>query len=84
MGAKTAGLDLAEYGAASLTDENLAHEKMRKDHRLGSIRILEGAGLNGKVDILEEAYRVVQQSLSESGDPRKSSLPESAKIAPIK
>lgn len=84
MGAKTAGLGQAEYAAAALSDENKSHEQMRKDHRLGSIRILGGATLNGKVNVLEEAYKVVQQSLSESGDPRISSLPESAKIAPIK
>ena len=84
MGTEAAGKQKAEYGAAKLSDENLKHEKMREDHRLGSIRILEGARLAGKANILEEAFRVAQQAVSETGDPRVTSLPQAAIIAPPK
>ncbi|OGL30784.1 hypothetical protein A3F37_04170 [Candidatus Saccharibacteria bacterium RIFCSPHIGHO2_12_FULL_41_12] len=36
MGAKTAGLDFAQYGAMELSPENLAHEQMRRNHLLGT------------------------------------------------
>lgn len=84
MGAKTVGLQQAEYGAVALSQDNLKHEKMRKDHRIGSIRILEGARFVGKVNVLDEAFKVAQQAVSETGDPRFTSLPQAAVIAPPK
>lgn len=82
MGAKVAGLPFAEYGAATLSVENLAHEQMRKEHMKGSRRIFEGAQLSKKVDPLWEHFIVVQQSLNQNGDPRLTSLPKAAVIAP--
>lgn len=86
MGAKTAGLDYAEFGAINLSAENLKHEQMRKGHRLGSIRIFEGMALPlpGKIHPLEEHYQAAVEAVEEVGDLRKTSLPEAAVITPSK
>jgi len=84
MGAKTAGLDHAEYGAAVLSPESLKHEEMRKGHRLGSIRMLQGATLRGKVNPLQEHFEVAKAAVDETGDIRITSLPEAAVIKPPK
>lgn len=84
MGAKTAGLPVAEYGAIGLSDENIAHEVMRKNHWLGSIFMInrkrEGTG-NGS-GLVPVAFGVVFQAVSETGDIRFSRFPQAARISP--
>lgn len=82
MGAKTAGLLYVEYGAARLSAANIKHEVMRKNHRLGSIRMLEGSHVGGKLGIISEFYMVAERAVRETGDLRISSFPEAAMISP--
>lgn len=42
MGAKVTGKEYAEYGAASLSEENLEFERMRKQHHENSVRLARG------------------------------------------
>lgn len=87
MGAKTAGLDHAEYGGVQLEDHNLAHEQMRRAHRNGLVKIHEtalqgGHYLRGKIDPLTELILFNEEVLNETGDPRLTHLPKAAVIAP--
>ena len=84
MGAKTARSKVAQYGAATLSEKNLEHERMRRDHRLGTIRILQGwVRPVGKVyDPLKEHFKVAKEAALETGDPRITSLPKAAVISP--
>lgn len=88
MGAKVAGLDHAEFGGIDLSEENLDHEAMRESHRAGLVKIHEGMLLNhhyaGKVGVASDLVRLNELALSETGDPRLTSLPRAAVIAPDK
>ncbi len=42
MGAKVAGAEFAEYGAAELSESNAEHEEMRKLHRINTERLAKG------------------------------------------
>ena len=42
MGAKAAGLEFAEYGAAELSEENQAFALMREQHHINSVRLARG------------------------------------------
>lgn len=81
MGAKTAGLDLAEFGVADLSAENLTHEQMRKGHHLGTRKIFEGAQPSGKLGP-SEYFTIVRDSVAQTGDIRETSLPLAEIIAP--
>ena len=83
MGAKTAGLPFAEYGAINLSAENLVHEEMRSNHRLGSIRMFGRKREEfGPADRLPKEFDVAFQAVLKTGDIRFSGLPEAAIISP--
>jgi zinc D-Ala-D-Ala dipeptidase len=86
MGAKTSGIEHAEYGGIVLDEDNIKHEKMRQAHRTGLIRIqeglLQGHHLMGKVDPLAELIQLNEDVLNETGDPRLIYLPKAAVIEP--
>jgi len=57
MGAKSAGLPYAEFGAAKLSPKNLEHEKMRREHRLGTLRLKSGEwGANLTLQAISPEY----------------------------
>lgn len=86
MGAITAGLSEAMYGATNLSEENFKQEQMRSDQRLGTIRILNGwkqkIHTKGSPNPLSEYFEVAKKAASETGDPRITSLPEAVIMAP--
>lgn len=87
MGARTAGLDTATYGAALLSTENEEHEQMRRQHHAGLIRIQERTLLEddpglGREPLWQELIALNQLALEESGDPRLAYLPSAAIIEP--
>lgn len=83
MGAKTSGSKTAEYGAAEFTEENLRHAEMRRNHRLGSIRIFEGTHPPiDQIRLNHPAIDIVKKNVDESGDIRSSFWQRSAIIAP--
>lgn len=82
MGARSVDLSFATYGPIELSDKNLAHEKMRGDHRRGTIRLATTQsgklGLVSSSKYLAAAYDAAQ----ENGDPRLTSLPNAIIISP--
>ena len=84
MGAKTAGLPVAEYGAIQLSPQNLAHEQMRKDHIRGTeiISQLSQTKLGHQLEGFNAAGRLAREGAIKLGDYRKTNLPEAAIIEP--
>jgi D-alanyl-D-alanine dipeptidase len=84
MGAKTGGLPYAEYGAAQLSEENLTHEQMRRQHITGTeiLSTLANSKLGKKLQAFE-ALAVAQEGEAKlGGHYQKTSLPEAAIIEP--
>lgn len=82
MGAKTAGLDHAEFGSAHLSERNLAHEKMRRGHRDGTIKFADG---QIPIPSLLNRYALAaREGASIVGNIRSTSLPMVEKIQPPK
>jgi D-alanyl-D-alanine dipeptidase len=78
MGARTAGLQFAEYESAEeYTDWQ--HEKMRRMHRAGSIMIYEGTH-PGPPQNLKEHMAVAVDAVNNIGDLRQTSLPIAEKM----
>ncbi|MBI3984508.1 MAG: D-alanyl-D-alanine carboxypeptidase family protein [Candidatus Levybacteria bacterium] len=93
MGAKTAGLETANFGRIALSAENLEHEKIRQQHRLGVLRIQDGwrprhrrsfldRALGRNKDPLGKARQAVEKSLRRDGNYAQTSLPNSEEISP--
>lgn len=89
MGARVIGLPYAEYGTAILSEENLTHEQMRRDHRIGSLKILDRGTrtnklrINQRLNIDSEFFDVAQRIVMETGDLRTVSFqPKAARISP--
>ena len=81
MGAKTAGFKHAEYGAITLSEKNLIHEKMRVDHRIGTLKIYQGIGYQNP-SVNTALFEAATKGASESGDLRLVVLPEVEMIEP--
>lgn len=80
MGAKTAGRKYAEYGAIDLSGENIEHELMRQNHRLGTIRLSQGIFPGGK--FLDSIYLpVALQAAKKMGDYQETLLPKAEMIS---
>lgn len=74
MGAKTADKKYAEYGAIDLSEENIKHELMRQNHRLGTIRLSQGIFPGGK--LIDSIYLpIALKAAQKMGDYRKTSIP---------
>lgn len=83
MGAKTANVHYAEYGVARLSSENIEHEEMRRNHRLGSIRIKQGyLPQVNKLGVPNIYYQAAAEGVRIVGDMRVTSLPKAAVITP--
>ncbi len=84
MGAKTAGLKQAEYGAIQLSGENDKHELMRRMHWLGSIRIFRGEVTSklGTIFTSNETLIAAGLGVKETGDIRATKSPLAAVIKP--
>ena len=93
MGAKTAGMAKAEYGAILPSKENLEQEDMRENHRAGVIVInsgkLQSHHFAGKLDLLAprddtlaKLIELNEDAVNETGDPRITHLPKAAVITP--
>ncbi len=82
MGAKTAGIGHAEYGAMQLSDENQAFEKMRRGHLEGTARMARGESW-APPEGLELHYREAKRAAGKVGDPKQvEKLTPAAKIQP--
>lgn len=82
MGAKTAGLSYAEYGAAEMTQEVWRHELMRRQHLRGT-EILSQASIKGLRETAASiTYMEVAAEAARGLDTRVTSLPRAAIIAP--
>lgn len=82
MGAKTAGLNFAEYGATKLSYSNHEHEMMRVGHRRGSVMMHEGTHPGfGKLGP-SEYFTAAKKAVEEIGDVRVSNLPKAVVIEP--
>jgi D-alanyl-D-alanine dipeptidase len=79
MGAKTAGLDYAEYGAAPLTEDNWRHELTRRQHLKGT-EVLAIKGL--REFAAPTVYLEVVAEAAEGLNAKATSLPRAAIIAP--
>ena len=80
MGAKTAGLEFAEYGSAEgLVNEK--HELMRQMHRGGTILMKEGRH-PGAPEALREHFRIANDLAQVVGDLRDIRMPEVSVITP--
>ncbi len=83
MGAKTAGLVTAEYGAAQLSDENRKIEEIRRLHLQGSEILSKLQGdLMDKFGRQPGWFEVAVKAAKEMGDPTVTTLPRAAKIQP--
>ncbi len=83
MGAKTAGLNHAEYGAIQLSPENSKHEMMRRQHWLGSVKIFSGdIGTKLGVYPITPAMGAAQTGVREVGDIRNTKSPIAEIIKP--
>ena len=93
MGAKTAGVETASFGGIDLSVENLEHERIRQQHKIGVMRIEDGwqprhrrsfldRVLRKNKDPLARARQAVKKSLQRDGSYIHTSLPESEKISP--
>ena len=83
MGAKTAGLPMAEYGAAQLSEENRKIEEIRKLHLKGSEILSKLQGdLMDKFGRQPGWFDVAVKAAKEMGDPSITTLPKAAKIHP--
>lgn len=94
MGAKSGGLDHAEYGSMVLSNENTLHERMRTQHRIGVERIAAGwkrplykrsvadriLGRGG--DPLVKQFKVVKKAIERHGNYTETKLPQAEKISP--
>lgn len=68
----------AIYGAATLSEENVAHEKIRRGHYLGSVAISEGKSPQCKLG--HPYYPFVHQVTRETGNIQHTSHPQAASI----
>jgi len=86
MGAKTAGLDHAEYGSADLSEENLKFDEMIRMHEFGVISMEQGSAVGVSKPELEKEFKVVARSVMEArktgGSVLKTSQLESEIIRP--
>jgi hypothetical protein len=84
MGAKSANLSQAEYGAISLSPANKNHEKIRIMHRVGSVRIFERQIQYPafKIGVADPYLAAATDSVNQNGDIRHSVWQNSAIIAP--
>jgi len=83
MGAKTARIDRAEYGAMELSKDDWHHELIRRQHLHGTERLtqmpIQAMGKMGKqIALLEVAAEAAQKI----GSMQQTSLPKAAIIAP--
>ena len=69
---------LAIYGAATLSEENLAWEKMRQEHYIGSVAIAEGRSDIGKIH--HEMYPFVRDITAKTGNLRGTIHPQAAAL----
>jgi D-alanyl-D-alanine dipeptidase len=79
MGARTAGMPYAEYGAAPLTEQNWHHELMRRQHLKGT-EILAIKGL--KEFAAPTVYLEIAAEAAKGLNTKVTSLPKAAIIAP--
>lgn len=71
MGAVTAGLNVASYGAMSLNEENVAHEEARREILRQTIRIQEEKmGQLGGIGVRNCIETAISCALEDTGDPR--------------
>jgi len=83
MGARTAGLPFAEYGAINLSPANFRHETMRRGHWLGTNRMAGRTRREfGPTRFMPFAFEEAFRAARVTGDLRKSSLPEASVISP--
>ncbi len=87
MGAQVAGLDVATYGAAELSEENRAHERMREMHHAGMVRLGSPLGpmeqFERKIDPLFDALiRLNMKARNKAPETTHSNMPRAAVIAP--
>lgn len=84
MGARTAGLTHAAYGAAHFSQDNREHEIMRTMHRkgLGIIykAVLGGVSLRGRGAVMDDLVALNELALRRTGDPHATGLPKAAVI----
>lgn len=69
----------AEYGAIDLSEENLKHEQMRRDHFYGNLRLL---AQTNKFGIMSPILSLVRRSALATGDWRSSTLPPAEILTP--
>lgn len=87
MGAKTAGLPMAEFGAAVLSPENLKHEEIRLGQRLGTIR-LKSRKWSANLTLYNvspeyaKQFDAAQKAASKSADATTSQFPMAEIIKP--
>lgn len=81
MGARTAGLPVATYGAATLSAENIRHERIRRAHHDGCEKIFLGERTS-TVPALRRHLAVASRAIALTGDPRQSAYPKAERIAP--
>lgn len=64
--------------------QNIAHEVMRKNHWLGSIRMIgrKREAFGDKLWLVPVAFDIALQAVLETGDIRFSRLPAAARISP--
>ncbi len=82
MGAMTAGLSVAEYGAATFSTDCEGYEGTRRGHLTGTTKLSEGRAPISKVE--GSHLRAVRAGVLTSGHPRETTLPVAEKIAPPK
>lgn len=81
MGAKTANLASARYGAATLSQDNQQHEQMRQGHYRGSI-FLHNNPIGGKTPPLNPYLLAASEGAKKAGDLRISGFPPAEAIQP--
>lgn len=84
MGARAVDRGIAEYGGTNLSDQNIEHERMRRMHRSGLIKLHEGEVSERQFigDPLVELIKLNEKAVSETGDPRLTYLSKAAVITP--
>lgn len=88
MGAKAAGLDHAEYGAAILSSENVRFEDMRRRHQEGIAHIhtanMQGLQPRTGHRVVDDLFRLSELALRTVGDPRITKLDPAAVIEAVR
>lgn len=83
MGAKSAGLNYAEYGSIDLSSENEKFEMMRRQHWLGSTRIFNNdIGPKFGIYPFSPVMLAAKAGVRESGDLRNTNWPTAEIIKP--